>query len=342
MILKIFVSLKNQKCSARMNNNLHFDILPKEQRELWKDLHQVPKDFTMYGVTALALQIGHRISIDFDFFTNNKFDPLDLQQNIPFLKKAEILQNTSNTLTCLVYRLELPIKVSFLCNLELPKLHKDIIVDGVHIASCEDVLTTKLKTILDRPSFKDYQDISTGLEQGYELSKLLNNTQLLYGSHFNKNLSLKALTFFDDILNIDNNIKEALKTHVIKYEKVRTLNLYKNHLENKDLERIAKRVVWFKKPEETLKDKRCFLTYLMTYGTDKDTDIARKYFTIKDFIEVLKDPEIGVFDKKSWKYWNLVFLDPKVIPPLPKRNFSKYPSISQKPVKYNIKPQFVL
>lgn len=50
------------------------DILPKSQRELWPDLDAVPSDFVLYGGTALALQLGHRISEDFDFFSSTGFD----------------------------------------------------------------------------------------------------------------------------------------------------------------------------------------------------------------------------------------------------------------------------
>ncbi|MCL4849915.1 MAG: nucleotidyl transferase AbiEii/AbiGii toxin family protein [Bryobacteraceae bacterium] len=44
------------------------DILSESQRELWPDLDAVPSDFVLYGGTALALQLGQRISEDFDFF----------------------------------------------------------------------------------------------------------------------------------------------------------------------------------------------------------------------------------------------------------------------------------
>ena len=44
------------------------DILPPPQISLWPELGQVPADFALYGGTALALHLGHRESIDFDFF----------------------------------------------------------------------------------------------------------------------------------------------------------------------------------------------------------------------------------------------------------------------------------
>ena len=44
------------------------DILPTAQRRLWEELKAIPAAFTLYGGTAIALHLGHRQSIDFDFF----------------------------------------------------------------------------------------------------------------------------------------------------------------------------------------------------------------------------------------------------------------------------------
>jgi hypothetical protein len=59
------------------------DILPESQRELWPELDAVPADFVLYGGTAHALQLGHRISEDFDFFSSSGFDPDRLQSRLP-------------------------------------------------------------------------------------------------------------------------------------------------------------------------------------------------------------------------------------------------------------------
>jgi Nucleotidyl transferase AbiEii toxin, Type IV TA system len=57
----------------------HLEILPAAQRQLWNEFNQVPGEFTLYGGTAIALQLGHRQSVDFDFFGNRAFDPAKLQ-----------------------------------------------------------------------------------------------------------------------------------------------------------------------------------------------------------------------------------------------------------------------
>lgn len=85
-----------------------------------------------------------------------------------------------------------------------------------------------------------------------------------------------------------------------------------------ELLQVSQRVVWFKPPEEALSDKLLFLAHLMTYGTIEDIAIARKYFAPADFREVLDHPPAGVFDARSWAYWNAVF-DRLPVPELPRR-----------------------
>ena len=55
------------------------DVLPAAQRTLWPQLADVSRhSFVLYGGTAVALYLGHRESVDFDFFTNLPFQPDDL------------------------------------------------------------------------------------------------------------------------------------------------------------------------------------------------------------------------------------------------------------------------
>jgi hypothetical protein len=87
------------------------------------------------------------------------------------------------------------------------------------------------------------------------------------------------------------------------------------------LHTVAKRVIWFKKPEDALRDTKLFLAYVMTYGTLSDITTTLQYFSESDFEAVLDNPPSGIFDRRSWIYWNLRYhRDP--VPALPKRNFA--------------------
>ncbi len=82
---------------------------------------------------------------------------------------------------------------------------------------------------------------------------------------------------------------------------------------------VAKRVLWFEEPEEALSNPRRFLAYLMTYGAWEEVLNAKRYFADRDFQAVLEEPPAGVFDIRSWTYWNRVY-QRDVVPPLPERN----------------------
>jgi len=80
------------------------EILAPSQRRIWPELCAIPKDFVLYGGTALALHLGHRESADFDFFGGRKFDVRALETGIPFLAGAKIIQRAEDTLTAIVQR----------------------------------------------------------------------------------------------------------------------------------------------------------------------------------------------------------------------------------------------
>ena len=85
-----------------------------------------------------------------------------------------------------------------------------------------------------------------------------------------------------------------------------------------DLLAVAKRIFCFGTPEEALEFPKRFLTYAMTYASDEDIEILRKYFIDDDFKATLDDPAAGIFDRSSWVKWNE--RDGRTpVPPLPKR-----------------------
>ena len=92
-----------------------------------------------------------------------------------------------------------------------------------------------------------------------------------------------------------------------------------------DLQMVARRVVWFKKPEDALQDTKLFLAHVMTYGTLSDITTTLRYFSESDFEAVLDDPPPGIFDSRSWTYWNVRYRR-EPVPDLPKRNFASFES----------------
>ena len=85
-----------------------------------------------------------------------------------------------------------------------------------------------------------------------------------------------------------------------------------------DLLRVARRVVWFKEPEEALAEPVHFLAHLMTYGTVEDLKAVQGVAGLQEFREVLEHAPAGVFDARSWTYWHLK-CGRVPAPPLPAR-----------------------
>ena len=90
-----------------------------------------------------------------------------------------------------------------------------------------------------------------------------------------------------------------------------------------ELLEVAERVVWFKKPTETLDDPIHFLAYAMKSGTADDlVALDRAGINLAHFREVLDNAPAGIFDERSWTYWNLR-CGRRPVPPLPERKFDK-------------------
>lgn len=76
------------------------EILPQAQRTLWPHLTPLRAlGWVLYGGTAIALRLGHRRSVDFDFFHAAPLDRESLREALPWLRGATVLQDGANTLT---------------------------------------------------------------------------------------------------------------------------------------------------------------------------------------------------------------------------------------------------
>lgn len=174
------------------------DILPPAQRALWDELHGLPAPFVLYGGTAIALRLGHRHSIDFDFFAHEAIDPQALLRDLPMLRGARVTQVAPNTLTLVIDR-DGPVKLSFFGVPMLPVLATSDIADGVRVAALLDLAGTKAAVVQVRAEAKDYLDIDAIMETGaVDLAAMLAAGKSLYGDGFAPESTLKALTFYDD------------------------------------------------------------------------------------------------------------------------------------------------
>jgi len=180
------------------------DKLPTAQRQLWPELKNTASlGFTLYGGTAIALRLGHRDSIDFDFFTEKPIDREALALACPFVLHATTIQDRENTWVVLVpagYAGREYVKVSFFGPIHFGRVGEpEWTDDGVlQVASLDDLMATKVKVVLQRAEAKDYRDVCAMLKAGVSLARGLAAARLLFGANFQPSESLKALIYFND------------------------------------------------------------------------------------------------------------------------------------------------
>jgi hypothetical protein len=174
-----------------------FAKLPPAQRRLWPQLRpSVPLGFVLYGGTAISLHLGHRSSVDFDFFHDRALDLTAIRSGLGFLKSAQTLQQSKDTLVVLASG----VKVSFFGGLGFGRVGDPLLTrDGVaEVASLDDLMAHKLKVIVERAEKKDYEDIAAMQRAGVSLSHGLAAARLFFGKAFQPSESLKALAYFKD------------------------------------------------------------------------------------------------------------------------------------------------
>lgn len=191
------------------------DTLPAPQRALWPVLAATPDSFTLYGGTALALRLGHRASVDFDFFSNASFDPERLAEQIPYLREAERIRLAPDTLTCRVDRRG-PVLISFFGGLGLGQVaaHEQCSDTLLRVASLLDLAGTKAAVLQKRAEPKDYLDIHAILQHRIDLPTILAAGAVIYGRKFNPLITLKALSYFDDVPALPANVRTQLMAAV--------------------------------------------------------------------------------------------------------------------------------
>lgn len=178
-----------------MDSNLNYDILNAEQHALMLSLAIFKDRYYLAGGTGLALQLGHRDSVDFDFFTQKTFSTVDLSVELDSVFRDHHIikdQEDKNTLTVLVD----DVKLSFFA---YPYETAKPLIKAEHfnVASIEDIGAMKLSAITARSAYKDYVDLYFILHK-IELKELASMAKKKFPT-LDTNLVLKSLVYFDDI-----------------------------------------------------------------------------------------------------------------------------------------------
>jgi hypothetical protein len=179
-------------------------MLPAEQQALWPQLIPFRTcGYVLYGGTAISLRLGHRPSIDFDFFSDQPLQQPRLLQSLPWLAHAQTIQTDPDTWSVLVNAPGMSVssslvKVSMFGGIDVGRVGTpDVTADGVlTVASLDDLLAYKVKVVLQRVEAKDYRDVAALLRAGLSLERGLAAAATLFGPSFQPSESLRALTYF--------------------------------------------------------------------------------------------------------------------------------------------------
>lgn len=174
------------------------DVLPGPQRRLWDELSATPAPFVLYGGTAVALHLGHRSSVDFDFFAFEPIDPGVVLRSVPYLAGGLVRQSAPSTLSVEVDR-DGPVKVSFLGLPHMKAVCPPLDAAGLAVASLIDLAATKVEVVQRRAEAKDYIDVAAMLgTKRIDLPLALAAARFVHGDAFAAEASLKALCYFGD------------------------------------------------------------------------------------------------------------------------------------------------
>jgi hypothetical protein len=213
----------------------HWEVLPTAQREIWPQLAaSVDLGLVLYGGTAVALRLGHRTSVDFDFFTEETLNREDLSRQFPFLGRSEVIQDRPDTLSVLAPVGSGSVKISFFGTIGIGRTGvPDRTLDGaVAVASLLDLLATKLKVMQQRIEVKDYRDVAAILRSGIRLEAGLAAAAAMFQPGLQPSEAIKALTYFEggDLAALGEGDKELLTRAVAKMRRIPAVGLVSRSL----------------------------------------------------------------------------------------------------------------
>lgn len=172
---------------------LFFETIDSGTLELLIKLQKASafNDLRLIGGTGLALQIGHRKSIDIDLFGNITADEYEISQQLAEIGATTVLSKTKNINLYLIEGIKVDI-----VNYHYPWLEKPITESGLILAGMKDIAAMKLAAITGRGTKKDFIDLFFLLKH-FSLKQMLGFYTQKYsdGSEF---LVLKSLAYFED------------------------------------------------------------------------------------------------------------------------------------------------
>ncbi|MCG2693187.1 nucleotidyl transferase AbiEii/AbiGii toxin family protein [Candidatus Parcubacteria bacterium] len=179
---------------------MHLEAITSKQKRIFDKLNNFP-DYYLAGGTALALQIGHRISVDFDFFSKTDIPKklLSKIKNVFYDIKVTDILNHSEQLTVDLEGINLTfVRYPF------PLISKLKEYQGVKMLQVPEIAVTKSYTLGQRATYKDYVDLYFILNENFcTLSRIIKLAQKKYKENFDPRLFLEQLVYLEDVKDVE-------------------------------------------------------------------------------------------------------------------------------------------
>jgi len=184
--------MRNSKLSATI---LHPEILTKEQKELLPIVKKFYKDFGLVGGTAIALQIGHRESVDFDLFSFEEFKNVNIKKRILRNRTInKVIRDEAEQFTFIMngvmftffrYPFEINYEIDFDQTLKIPSLLT--------------LAAMKLFALGRRAKWKDYIDLYFIIKDFHSVPEIIKQAKKIFKNEFNEKICREQLAYFKDI-----------------------------------------------------------------------------------------------------------------------------------------------
>ena len=173
---------------------LSIQTIEPDTLELLKRLSSQPElqETRLVGGTALALQYGHRQSVDLDFFGRLPEDKDVLLELIHNIGKVTVLNQSKAVLQTVIN----DVKVDFVDYSRYPWIDEPVKGDGFALASDKDIAAMKVNAIIGRGTRKDFIDLFVLLRH-YSLAEILDFYRQKY-PEFSEYRALLSMTYFED------------------------------------------------------------------------------------------------------------------------------------------------
>jgi len=176
--------------------SIHLELLDKGRQTAFEKLKVFRNQATLAGGTALCLQIGHRLSFDFDLFLERELKNLDYLKLKRIFEIREIRIRTSEQIT-VITKENVGITLFFY---SYKPLFERVKTSSVPLFSIKDIAADKAYTVGQRATWRDYVDLFFLLKWKYaNISDLVEWAEKKFGVEFNPKLFFEQLNYFGDL-----------------------------------------------------------------------------------------------------------------------------------------------